>query len=382
MAAGDSAREVARRAAAASDRLQQKAAGAARVSAAFSVGAEGEAALAEVLAPLAARGWLALPDRQAPLGGNLDLIIVGPPGVIVIDAKNWSFPITLRDGHIYTGRYRRPKAIDGVLEQIETVQAALAEFRYLSTVFGVLALAGEQDRMRVSEIVRDVQIIGINNLAGELVQMQQQLDTSQIEEVFRRLSLEFPPSVVSGANDAIAASSSSTPVKVHKLFDQNVRFFYIHEWHGSGKVRLYLMSSDGSDLGWKNVNTGDIQLTCDDDESKLVQAVLANASPSGVTLSSQDVPKIALDIPGGKLLGRLASVWAMVLVGQVWSARGAHRLYGTLIDPGRGTFSLGHADLRTGVLHPAVDGKLGRDLNSAETYLQLLVERRPKIGAH
>lgn len=383
MGAGESARDVAQRTAAASERLQQRAQGAARMSKAFSVGAEGEEALASALAPLAARGWLALPDRQAPQGGNLDLIVVGPPGVAVIDAKNWSFPVTLKEGNIYTGRYRRPKAIDGVLRQVEVVQAALAEIAYPVTVRGVLALAGELDRGRVSEVARDVQIVGIDHLENEFAQMKRRLSTAHIEEVFRLLSLEFPSQETSNAGNPATMSVLSDPVKVHKLFDKNTRFFYIREWNRSGKSRLYLKSSNGVDLGWKNVNTGEVQLTCEDDEAKLVQAVLAKASPTGITLSSQDVPKIVLDMPGGKLLSRLISLWALVLVGQEWSARGAHRLYGTLIVPGTGTFSLGHADLKTGELRPAVDGKLGKDLGSAEKYLQLLVERQPRgSGSH
>src|ERR1700733_5772830 len=111
MGAGGSARNLAERTASAASVLQKKADHAARMSAAFLAGAEGEESLATSFAPLAAQGWLALPDRQTPRGGNLDLIIVGPAGVAVIDAKNWSYSATVKGDRLYTGRFCRTDSL-------------------------------------------------------------------------------------------------------------------------------------------------------------------------------------------------------------------------------------------------------------------------------
>lgn len=376
MGAGDSAREVAARTAEAAEVLRKKATSAARLSHAFALGADGEVTLAEALSPLAARGWLALPDRKAPLGGNIDEVLVGPAGVIIADAKNWSYAVRVKGDNIFTGRFSRSAALDGILSQIETVKSSLANLAFPARVRGMLVLVGEPDRGRSLEVVRGVGLVGLDRVVDELHRMEVHITTSQVEEVFRALSLILPPM------DAVTSqpdSSLRTPLKVHKIFDKNARFFYIHQWKKSGKYRLYLKSSDGSDLGWKDLNTAQVTLTCGGDDAKLVRAVLESATPTGVTLAAENLPRIALTIPGGKLLAKLAPIGAPVLVGQEWRSRGVHRLYGTLIYPDDATFALGFVDLNTGTLQPAVRGKLGKDYSPAVTYLQLLAERRPSV---
>jgi hypothetical protein len=243
------------------------------------------------------------------------------------------------------------------------------------TVQGFMALVGAQDRGRGYDAVRNVGIIGLDHIVDKIRQLECQLTTAQAEEVFRTLSLAFPPAA---ATPTRAEPAPPATQKVNKLFEKNARLFYIHQWRKSGMIRLYLKASDGIDLGWKNVNTGLIEVTCKGDDAKLVRAVLESATPTGVTLAAENLPKIALNFPGGKLLARLASLWALVLVGQEWRSKGVHRLYGTLIYPDGGTYSLGFADLVSGKLEPSVDGRIGKDFGTAVSYLQLLVERQPK----
>lgn len=55
----------------------------------FDKGEEGEQKVAEALGTLTSRGCHVLHDRNVPaLGGTIDHILVGPTGVIVINAKN------------------------------------------------------------------------------------------------------------------------------------------------------------------------------------------------------------------------------------------------------------------------------------------------------
>lgn len=375
MGAGDSAREVAARAAEAEKVLRKKADSAARMSHAFSLGADGEVTVAETLAPLAARGWFVLSDRESPHGGNVDDVLIGPGGVIVIDAKNWSYAVRVKGDDIFTGNFSRRASLNGVLRQIEEVKASLANIAFATHVRGMLVLVGESDRGRNLDVIRGVGLVGLDRVADELDQMEVQLTPSQIEEVFRALSLEFPP-MEKGAPQP--DRSQRTPLKVRKLFDKNARFFYIHQWKKSGKFRLYLKASDGNDLGWKDVNTGLVTLSCGGDDAKLARAVLESATPTGVTLAAENLPKIALAFPGGKLLAKLGPVGAPVLVGQEWRSRGVYRLYGTLIYPGDAAYALGFVDLSTGKFFPSVEGKLGKDYAPAVNYLQLLDERRPK----
>ena len=89
---GGGARKQAARAAAQVQEAQRKLAEAQRRQAGWEAGAEGERRTAAVLAELATEGWQVLHDVHWPGRPfeNIDHIVVGPAGVLVIDSKNWS----------------------------------------------------------------------------------------------------------------------------------------------------------------------------------------------------------------------------------------------------------------------------------------------------
>ena len=97
---GGGAREQAARAAAQVKEAERKLAEAQRRQAAWEAGAEGERRTAAVLAELAIEGWQLLHDVHWPGRpfANIDHIVIGPGGVLVIDSKNWSGRVDVRDG--------------------------------------------------------------------------------------------------------------------------------------------------------------------------------------------------------------------------------------------------------------------------------------------
>lgn len=76
----------------------------------FMSGARGEEGVAHILAFLPApcrvfHGISARAIRSSPTVGDLDHVVVGPPGVFVVETKNWKGPVRIRDGEIlYEGR--------------------------------------------------------------------------------------------------------------------------------------------------------------------------------------------------------------------------------------------------------------------------------------
>lgn len=108
--AGESAREVARRAREKADRLNRRAE-------MFERGADGETATAGVLAELPP-GWTAFHDVRWPGRrlANVDHVLVGPAGIFVIDSKNWSGSITTAGGHLRQNGYSREKAVAGAAD--------------------------------------------------------------------------------------------------------------------------------------------------------------------------------------------------------------------------------------------------------------------------
>lgn len=79
----------------------------------YARGADGEDATAGALAALAAQGWVLLHDvgwPGRPLA-NIDHVVVGPPGVFVIDSKNWSGRVGVERGVLRQNGRARTAAV-------------------------------------------------------------------------------------------------------------------------------------------------------------------------------------------------------------------------------------------------------------------------------
>ena len=381
MTAGDSALEQARQLSEVSEVLRRKSEWASRRSANFATGATGERALAEAFAPLTAKGWYPLYDRASPSGGNIDLLVVGPAGVAVIDAKAWSGAVTIDGTKLLLGDRSRAKELNGVRRQVAEVEAALRDVQLKVTVRGFLALAGEEDRNRRSETIGGIRVLGIDQLVDQFCRFERPLTAVEIEAVFRDISRAFPPAGGADRSKAPAVATSDlvgpTSPRAEALIAGYMRFYYLRPWHQGGKRRLYLKDDKGTDLGWKDTIGGEVSLTCSDDDAKLAKAVLNAATETGVPLAAESLPRVPVTLLGGQLLGRVARKYVAVLVGQEWRKGATRRLYGRLIDPAEGHFELGYVDLVTGDLHPAIEGGLNKNLGTGKGYLGRLAERDP-----
>ncbi|NPD03791.1 NERD domain-containing protein [Nocardioides sp. zg-1308] len=116
MAAGESAYDVARRQREKAERLQ-------RSAALWEQGAEGEVAVARALEALP-DGWFGLHDLAWPgrPKANIDHIVVGPGGVFVVDAKNWTGRIEVRDQVLMQNGRRREPAVASAAEAALALQ--------------------------------------------------------------------------------------------------------------------------------------------------------------------------------------------------------------------------------------------------------------------
>lgn len=113
---------------------------------AWSVGAEGERRVADALGNIP--DIEVLHDRLVPKGGaaNIDHIVVGPAGVFVIDAKNYSGELAVRDVgrwtvsdlRLFVAGRDRTGLTDGVLKQALAVRSALGREWSEVPVTGVL----------------------------------------------------------------------------------------------------------------------------------------------------------------------------------------------------------------------------------------------------
>jgi hypothetical protein len=88
-------------------------------------GAQGEVQTAQELDKLRFAGWRPVHDRK--LGGrNIDHVMVGPGGVFAIETKNWSGPISVRNGKVMQGGIEHPrlgaKAINAAVEIHDVIE--------------------------------------------------------------------------------------------------------------------------------------------------------------------------------------------------------------------------------------------------------------------
>src|SRR5437016_1992264 len=75
-------------------------------------GADGERATPPLLVSLAEQGWQLLNDRAVPgSAGNIDHLLIGPGGVVVLDSKNWAGRVTLSKGTLWNNRLPRNREL-------------------------------------------------------------------------------------------------------------------------------------------------------------------------------------------------------------------------------------------------------------------------------
>ena len=190
--AGESARASAKR-------LREKAERQARVAAMFERGAEGEEATATALAALPSEEWAVFHDLRWPgrKFANVDHIVVGPPGVYVIDSKNWTGSIDVADNVLRQNGRAREAAVHGAAEAAMAVSGLARSVSPLQ-VHPVLCFVREEP---VAGWARDVVLCSTSNL----VQMLTSRDRVLSDDVRQMVTLEL---------DAALRSATEAPVAV------------------------------------------------------------------------------------------------------------------------------------------------------------------------
>lgn len=374
---GESAAAEAARARAVSERLRRKADHAAHVADNYAKGAEGERIVAAAVAPLEQQGWHFLHDRRGPFGGNIDHLAIGPPGVAILDAKRWTAPATITvDRRLVSGKDDHSPMIERLNETIEFVRAVLRAEGARVAVRGCVVMTSDGDRGFAVRDLGDIRVLGVDGLVAELQRARGDLSASLVDAIAERLATEFP-SVSAPLPPPPSTHGVDGPMAPSALFEKAQRFYYLRAWKKGGHHRLYLRNSDGETLGWTDVSTNAVSIECQGDEARFAEVLLAAADPTGMKLTADDLPKVATQLRGGRLLSRVARLHTSVLVGQEWRRYDKHRLYGTLIDPSDRSWNLGHIDLKTRTVHPSSSGPLSKERGPAEDYLKYLLYKMP-----
>jgi hypothetical protein len=118
---------------------------------AWGIGAAGEEALAAAFVGMPDL-WMLHDRRVQGTKGNIDHILVAPAGIFVVDAKNYSGTVELRNAgswfrsvpRLYVGGRDRSKIADGLAWQVSAVRGALghADLPSMPPITGVLCFVG------------------------------------------------------------------------------------------------------------------------------------------------------------------------------------------------------------------------------------------------
>ncbi len=162
-----------------------------------------------------------------------------------------------------------------------------------------------------------------------------------------------------------------------ELFLRSNIFLFVEPWSRSGLRRLYLNDTQGVSLGFKDLVSAEISVS-DSEQEKVVRGVLENAHAGGVSLSRSALPKVPVQVPGGRLLGHLGRLWCSYLVAYHWRRGAKDRLYVTHAVLDQGIFELGCIDLATGTTHPTSEEPLAKELREPRRYLERVAERYPR----
>lgn len=148
---------------------------------AWRTGSVGEERTAVWLAPLRREGFVVIHDRKIPASrANIDHVVIGPPGVFVIETKNIAGRLEIDDDDIRIAG-RRVAAVDEVLREAQATYRALATYlqpRGLGVVAVVCVHRADLPWFRRE--VRKVRIVTGRGLVGLLRQSRAILSDEDI----------------------------------------------------------------------------------------------------------------------------------------------------------------------------------------------------------
>jgi len=138
--------------------------------------------VAEKLKELEPYGWLALHDVHWPgrPKANLDHVLVGPGGILIVDAKHWSGEVRLWEGNLRQNGYSREPEIAGVLQQSAAL-AALLEPDHRRLVQGWICLVGQPELRGTTS--SGIIIEGLNTLSPAIATLPAVLDPALVPTI-------------------------------------------------------------------------------------------------------------------------------------------------------------------------------------------------------
>lgn len=186
MGAGDRAAEQSRQAAERVARLKRRLDEAERDTKPWDSAAVREREVADTLSQLIPHGWYLLHDVHWPgrPKASLDHVLVGPGGVVVVDAKDWTGEVRVASGVLWQGRYSRTQSVEGALAQCAAVASVLAP-PHRRFARPLICIAAQPDLLGIT--ASDVAVAGTDRVVGVVLALPKVLDQQAVVGLYAQL---------------------------------------------------------------------------------------------------------------------------------------------------------------------------------------------------
>lgn len=170
---------------------------------------EGERRVAAHLLVLAERGWRLLVDRRWPgtRAANVDMLLVGPGGVFVIDVKNWRAAPEITGGRLHADGEDRHPHMRKLLSMTRTAEGAVASLGLSPVaVRPLMVFAGQ----RADATLGRIRLLGEREVIPALVNEPRRLRAEAVRALADLLERAFPEYEGSAAQRPAARTPAAT----------------------------------------------------------------------------------------------------------------------------------------------------------------------------
>lgn len=183
-----------------------------------------ERRVAALLEPTHLWGSQLLPDRRRPRSrtANVDMIHIGPGGVLVIDVKAWREP-RVEGGHLYNGDALEDDAVDSLLTIASLVEEVAGPLGLAPLqVVPVMVFAGRQQPHLT---LCRVQLLGEAGLESWVMKRPPRLTEDQVQQLVDVLGDAFPPYDVPRLTEVRVLSPRPVLPRAAELYPDELMLF-------------------------------------------------------------------------------------------------------------------------------------------------------------
>ncbi|WP_435241230.1 UvrD-helicase domain-containing protein [Streptomyces cucumeris] len=179
---------------------------------------EGERRVAAQLLVLTERGWRLLVDRRWPgtRAANVDMLLVGPGGVFVVDVKNWRSAPEISDGRLLSGGEPRDEHTARLLAVTKVAESAVASLGMSPVaVQPLMVFAGH----RMDAELGRIRLLGEGEVGPVLLSERHRVSGPTVNAVANHLE-QFFPEYEGSSLDRTTPEPTRSPAKLADgLFD-------------------------------------------------------------------------------------------------------------------------------------------------------------------